>query len=56
MTKITKAALQEKLEAMPTSKLMSALNDPSVDPKIKKQVERELDGRANRGSSKGFGE
>jgi Ni,Fe-hydrogenase III small subunit len=56
MTKITKAALQEKLEAMPADKLLISLNDPAVDHKIKKQIERELDDRANRGTNRGFGE
>ena len=55
-TKISVAALKTKLEAMPHAKLMSALKNESVDPAIKKHIEKELDSRANRGTSKGFGE
>lgn len=55
-SKISIPALKAKLEAMSQANLMQALASASVDPAIKKYVERELDDRANRGSSRGFGE
>lgn len=55
-TKISVPALKAKLEAMSMAKLTMALADVSVDAQIKKYVERELDDRANRGTSRGFGE
>lgn len=55
-SKISIPALKAKLEAMSQASLMQALASSSVDPVIKKYVERELDERANRGSSRGFGE
>jgi len=53
---ISRAEMKKKLESTPHAKLMSALNNSNVDPKIKKEIEKELDSRANRGTSKGFGE
>jgi phage-related protein (TIGR01555 family) len=47
---ISKAALKEKLAAMSKEKLMKSLNNPDVDPKIKKHIEEELDDRASRGA------
>lgn len=55
-TKISKSALQVKLEAMSHSKLLASFSNPAVDSQIKKQIEKELDDRADRGTMKGFGE
>lgn len=55
-TKIGKDALKSKLEGMSHEKLSGSLKNKDVDPAIKKLIEKELDDRANRGTSKGFGE
>ena len=54
--KTSVSALKTKLEGMPHIKLQAALKNPDVSPEIKKHIEKELDSRANRGTSKGFGE
>jgi L-fucose mutarotase/ribose pyranase (RbsD/FucU family) len=41
---------------MPHAKLMAALKNPDVDPKVKKEIEKELDDRGERGTMKGHGE
>lgn len=55
-TKTSTSALKTKLEGMSHEKLTSSLKNPNVDPAIKKHIEKELDSRADRGTSKGLGE
>ncbi len=55
-TKISVGDLKKKLEGMSHAKLMASLSNKDVDPAIKKHIEKELDSRADRGTSKGFGE
>lgn len=53
---ISKSDLKEKLEEIPHSRLMAALSHKGTDPAVKKMIEKELDERADRGSSKGHRE
>lgn len=55
-TKISKSALITKLESSTMSMLESAWRNANTDPTIKKLIEKEMDSRANRGASKGYGE
>ena len=48
-TKITRSELRSKLEKMSSSALLTSLSSP-LDPKVRKEVEAELDDRANRGN------
>lgn len=49
-TTISRSALREKLQAATKEKLQAALNNKSTDPKVRAEIERELDDRANRGA------
>ena len=55
-TKISKSEMTAKLEAMSADRLHAALKNSNIDAAIKKLIERELDDRANRGTSRGFRE
>lgn len=50
-TKIGLSGLREKLRGMSKDKLHAALSNGSVDAAVKKQIEKELDERANRGDA-----
>jgi hypothetical protein len=54
-TKISLPALKVKLEAMSMASLLIASVSISMDPQIKKHINREIDDRASRGTSRGFG-
>lgn len=49
-SKISLRELRIKLSGMSREKLFANLKNPDVDPKIKKEIENELDDRANRGA------
>ena len=55
-SKVSRAALKEKLEGMSHEKLTAALSNKNVEPEVKKYIEKELDSRADRGTSKGHRE
>jgi hypothetical protein len=49
-TKVSRNELRKKLEGLSKDQLTRSLNNKDVDATIKKEIERELDDRANRGS------
>lgn len=48
---VSKKAAAEKVRAASMERLRAALAHPNTDPSIRKLIERELDDRADRGSS-----
>jgi len=54
--KIAPSELKKKLESTSHEKLLAALKNPQVDEKVKKHIEKELDERGVRGTTKGVSE